>query len=183
MTFAPNNSYILVQEIPQPGVGKFSTFQLMTKKIKIFLLFGTRTMKIDGKTIKAQIWDIAGQERYRAITTAYYRGVVGAFLVYDITRYLIFENHTNADIVIMLVGNKSDVRQLRAVPLEESEEFTQAEGLYFMETSALKSVNLEEAFKQVLTQIYRVVVKKGLEIGEDPAAIPSKWQTLRSTKL
>ena len=42
--------------------------------------------QVDGKTIKAQIWDTAGQERYRAITSAYYRGAVGALLVYDITK-------------------------------------------------------------------------------------------------
>ena len=42
---------------------------------------------MDGKTIKAQIWDTAGQERYRAITSAYYRGAVGALLVYDITKH------------------------------------------------------------------------------------------------
>lgn len=43
-------------------------------------------LQVDGKTIKAQIWDTAGQERYRAITSAYYRGAVGALLVYDITK-------------------------------------------------------------------------------------------------
>ncbi len=43
-------------------------------------------VQVDGKTIKAQIWDTAGQERYRAITSAYYRGAVGALLVYDITK-------------------------------------------------------------------------------------------------
>ena len=48
----------------------------------------TRGMsQVDGKTVKAQIWDTAGQERYRAITSAYYRGAVGALLVYDITKH------------------------------------------------------------------------------------------------
>ena len=46
----------------------------------------TCVLQVDGKTIKAQIWDTAGQERYRAITSAYYRGAVGALLVYDITK-------------------------------------------------------------------------------------------------
>ena len=69
--------------------------------------------KVDGKTIKAQIWDTAGQERYRAITSAYYRGAVGALLVYDIAKHLTYENverwlrelrdHADANIVIMLV--------------------------------------------------------------------------------
>lgn len=50
------------------------------------LTCGLQPLQVDGKTIKAQIWDTAGQERYRAITSAYYRGAVGALLVYDITK-------------------------------------------------------------------------------------------------
>ena len=49
--------------------------------------FKIRTIELDGKTIKLQIWDTAGQERYRAITAAYYRGAVGALLVYDIANH------------------------------------------------------------------------------------------------
>ena len=70
--------------------------------------------QVDGKTIKAQIWDTAGQERYRAITSAYYRGAVGALLVYDIAKQLTYQNverwlkelrdHADQNIVIMLVG-------------------------------------------------------------------------------
>jgi Ras-related protein Rab-11A len=82
-------------------------------------------LQIEGKTIKAQIWDTAGQERYRAITSAYYRGAVGALLVYDITKKQTFENinrwlrelrdHADSNIVIMMVGNKSDLNHLRSV--------------------------------------------------------------------
>ena len=71
-------------------------------------------VQVDGKTIKAQIWDTAGQERYRAITSAYYRGAVGALLVYDIAKHLTYENverwlrelrdHADQNIVIMLVS-------------------------------------------------------------------------------
>jgi Ras-related protein Rab-11A len=71
-------------------------------------------LQIEGKTIKAQIWDTAGQERYRAITSAYYRGAVGALLIYDITKKQTFENiqrwlrelrdHADSNIVIMMVG-------------------------------------------------------------------------------
>lgn len=82
---------------------------------------------------QAQIWDTAGQERYRAITSAYYRGAVGALLVYDISKHQTYDNvtrwlkelrdHADANIVIMLVGNKSDLRHLRAVPTEEAKQF------------------------------------------------------------
>ena len=78
-------------------------------------------------------WDTAGQERYRAITSAYYRGAVGALLVYDISKHQTYENvtrwlrelrdHADSNIVIMLVGNKSDLRHLRAVPTEEAKQF------------------------------------------------------------
>ena len=86
-------------------------------------------MTIKGKTIRAQIWDTAGQERYRAITAVYYRGAVGALVVYDITKMETFENlnkwlgelaeHADSAARIMIVGNKTDLRHLRAVTTEE----------------------------------------------------------------
>lgn len=120
--------------------------------------------------------------RYRAITSAYYRGAVGALLVYDVTRHVTFENverwlkelrdHTDQNIVIMLVGNKADLRHLRAVSTEDAMAFAEREKAYFMETSALESLNVENAFTEALTQIYHVVSRKALEIGDDPSALP-----------
>ncbi|KAK4342305.1 hypothetical protein RND71_038121 [Anisodus tanguticus] len=125
--------------------------------------------------------------RYRAITSAYYRGAVGALLVYDVTRHVTFENverwlkelrdHTDSNIVIMLVGNKADLRHLRAVSTEDAKAFAEKESTFFMETSALESMNVENAFTEVLSQIYRVVSKKALEAGDDPGALP-KGQTI-----
>jgi len=133
---------------------------------------------VDGRTIKAQIWDTAGQERYRAITAAYYRGAVGALLVYDIAKHLTYENverwlkelrdHADANIVIMLVGNKSDLRHLRAVPTEEAKAYAERNGLSFIETSALDSTNVEQAFTNILTEIYRIVSQKQLESERKP---------------
>ncbi|CAG0893673.1 unnamed protein product, partial [Darwinula stevensoni] len=128
---------------------------------------------VDGKTIKAQIWDTAGQERYRAITSAYYRGAVGALLVYDIAKHITYENverwlkelrdHADQNIVIMLVGNKSDLRHLRAVPTDEAKAFAEKHGLSFIETSALDSTNVETAFVNILTEIYHIVSKKQMK--------------------
>ncbi|KAK8675487.1 hypothetical protein V6N13_033553 [Hibiscus sabdariffa] len=123
----------------------------------------------------SQVWDTAGQERYRAITNAYYRGALGALLVYDVTikkwlkelRY-----HTDDDIVVMLVGNKSDLRHLRAVSTEDGKAFAENENIYFMETSALESLNVENAFVEVLTQIYHLTRKKALVTRNNPAALP-----------
>lgn len=129
---------------------------------------------MDGKTIKAQIWDTAGQERYRAITSAYYRGAVGALLVYDIAKHLTYENverwlrelrdHADQNIVIMLVGNKSDLRHLRSVPTDEAKLFAERNGLSFIETSALDSTNVETAFQNILTGIKSTYCKVNLKI-------------------
>merc|ERR1712032_145946 len=117
----------------------------LESKSTIGVEFATRSLPVDGKTIKAQIWDTAGQERYRAITSDYYRGAVGALLVYDISKQVTFENverwlnelrdHADNNIVIMLVGNKSDLKHLRAVPTDESKAFSEKNGLSFIETS------------------------------------------------
>ncbi|BBN20587.1 Ras-related protein Rab-11A [Marchantia polymorpha subsp. ruderalis] len=182
--------------IGDSGVGKSNLLSRFTRnefslesKSTIGVEFATRSINVDSKLIKAQIWDTAGQERYRAITSAYYRGAVGALLVYDITRHVTFENverwlkelkdHTDSNIVVMLVGNKSDLRHLRAVSTDDGQSFSEKESLFFMETSALESTNVENAFKQILTQIYRVVSKKALDVGEDPSAGPGKGQTIQ----
>uniref|UniRef100_A0A8D2J3A1 Ras-related protein Rab-25 n=1 Tax=Varanus komodoensis TaxID=61221 RepID=A0A8D2J3A1_VARKO len=126
--------------IGDSGVGKSNLLSRFTRnefnlesKSTIGVEFATRSIQVDSKTVKAQIWDTAGQERYRAITSAYYRGAVGALLVYDIAKYLTYENaerwlkelqdHADTSIVIMLVGNKSDLRHLRAVPTDEAKSF------------------------------------------------------------
>uniref|UniRef100_A0A8C7XB43 Ras-related protein Rab-25 n=1 Tax=Oryzias sinensis TaxID=183150 RepID=A0A8C7XB43_9TELE len=154
--------------IGDSGVGKSNLLSRFTRnefnlesKSTIGVEFATRSIQVDGKTVKAQIWDTAGQERYRAITSAYYRGAVGALLVYDIAKHLTYENverwlkelrdHADSNIVIMLVGNKSDLRHLRAVPTDEARAFAEKNGLSFLETSALDSTNVETAFQTILT--------------------------------
>lgn len=137
--FAPLLTLAVVL-IGDSGVGKSNLLSRFTRnefnldsKSTIGVEFATRSIQVDAKTIKAQIWDTAGQERYRAITSAYYRGAVGALLVYDISKHQTYENvtrwlkelrdHADSNIVIMLVGNKSDLRHLRAVPTEEAKQF------------------------------------------------------------
>lgn len=139
---------LLVVLIGDSGVGKSNLLLRFTKndflmesKSTIGVEFATRTLKVSGKTIKAQIWDTAGQERYRAITSAYYRGAVGALLVYDITKKQTFDNterwltelreHADDDIVILLVGNKSDLRHIRAVSTEEGAAFAGKRQCYY----------------------------------------------------
>ncbi|XP_012574132.1 ras-related protein RABA3-like isoform X2 [Cicer arietinum] len=142
-------------------------------KSTIGVEFQTRTVIINGKVIKAQIWDTAGQER--AVTSAYYRGALGAMLVYDITKRQSFDHvakwveelrsHSDNTIVIMLVGNKGDLVDLRVVPTEDAIEFADEQGLFFYETSALTGENVETAFIKLFEEINRVVCKKALECG------------------
>jgi len=135
--------------------------------------FGTRSTNVDGKTIKVQIWDTAGQERFGVVSPTYYRHAVGAFLAYDISNRASYINvtqwlkelrdHTDANIVIMLVGNKSDLTHLRAVPTDEAQSFAAEHGLSFIETSALDASNIELAFHTITTDIYHIVSKKSME--------------------
>ncbi|CAM2108270.1 ras-related protein Rab-11A-like [Lepidochelys kempii] len=171
--------------IGDSGVGKSNLLSRFTRnefnlesKSTIGVEFATRSIQVDKKTVKAQIWDTAGQERYRAITSAYYRGAVGALLVYDIAKYLTYENaerwlkelqdHADANIVIMLVGNKSDLRHLRAVPTDEAKSFAEKNGLSFIETSALDSTNVETAFHSILAEIYRIVSQRQMTGQQEP---------------
>ncbi|XP_078433365.1 ras-related protein RABA2a-like [Wolffia australiana] len=182
--------------IGDSGVGKSNLLSRFTRnefclesKSTIGVEFATRTLKVEGKVIKAQIWDTAGQERYRAITSAYYRGAYGALLVYDVTKGTTFENvsrwlkelrdHADSNIVMMLVGNKTDLKHLRAVATEDAHAFAEREGLSFLETSALEATNVDTAFQTILAEIYRIISKKNLASAADAAASPA---TLREGK-
>lgn len=185
--------------IGDSGVGKSNLLLRFTKndfqaesKSTIGVEFATRTLKIEDKTVKAQIWDTAGQERYRAITSAYlwisfgtltyppsflhsyYRGAVGALLVYDITKKQTFDNaerwlnelreHADQEIVILLVGNKSDLRHIRAVTTEEAREFAEKHSLFFIETSALDATNVDQAFEIILKGNFCIIYRKILSV-------------------
>jgi small GTP-binding protein len=156
--------------IGDSGVGKTNLLARFTRdqfnpdsKSTIGVEFATKTLEIESKTVKAQIWDTAGQERYRAITSAYYRGAIGALLIYDVSASLTFQSlsrwlqelRENADsnIVVMLVGNKCDLQELRAVSTEEGVGFARSECLLFIETSALDATNVPESFTRLMTEI------------------------------
>jgi Ras-related protein Rab-2A len=153
------------------GVGKSCLLLQFTDKrfrqqhdLTIGVEFGARTIQIDNKNIKLQIWDTAGQESFKSITRSYYRGAAGALLVYDITRRDTFTHLTrwleevrqngNPDTTIMLIGNKSDQDSRRQVTTEEGERFARENGLIFIETSAKTAANVEEAFINTTTVIY-----------------------------
>ncbi|CAN0040239.1 unnamed protein product [Scytosiphon promiscuus] len=181
--------------IGDSGVGKSNLLSRFTRnefnlesKSTIGVEFATKSIQTEGKTIKAQIWDTAGQERYRAITSAYYRGAVGALLVYDISKHVTFENverwlkelrdHAEANIVVMLIGNKSDLRHLRTVTHEEAMEFAKKHNLAFLETSALDSSGVDSAFQRILTEIYRLMSRKAIAANNSAGPNLSQVETI-----
>lgn len=143
--------------------------------------FGARMVTIDGRPIKLQIWDTAGQESFRSITRSYYRGAAGALLVYDITRRETFNHlaswledakqHANPNMTIMLIGNKSDLAHRRAVSKEEGEQFAKENGLLFLEASARTAQNVEEAFIKTAAKILQKIQEGVFDVSNESSGI------------
>ena len=119
--------------------------------------FKIKTFNIDSKKIKMQIWDTAGQERFKNIIASYYRGAHGILLLYDVTDKDSFKNLSNwlieieknasKNVLKVLIGNKSDLEDKRVVSFNQGKEFADTYGLKFIETSAKKNLNVNEAFE------------------------------------
>lgn len=202
MAYAYLFKYIIIGDT---GVGKSCLLLQFTDKrfqpvhdLTIGVEFGARMITIDGKQVKLQIWDTAGQESFRSITRSYYRGAAGALLVYDITRRETFEHlgswledarqHSSSNMVIMLIGNKSDLESARQVTFEEGEQFAKEHGLIFTETSAKTAAGVEESFINTAKHINEMIKKgvfdvnneaNGIKIGpQHTSASPSSHNNL-----
>lgn len=155
-------------------VGKSSLLLQFTEQhfqpvhdLTIGVEFGAKLIDIDGRKVKLEIWDTAGQETFLSITRSYYRGADGALLVYDIGRRESFEhlarwlqecqqNCQNDNIEIMVVGMKSDISEReRQVPEAEGRAWAKVHGLYFIEASAKTASNVEQVFAHTAASILR----------------------------
>jgi len=149
------------------GVGKTALTLRFSKgfftedyKMTIGVDFHVKTINIDSVEgpirAKLQIWDTGGQERFSSIRPMYYRGSLGALLIFDLTNGASFEHlpqwieevraNVKTEIPLLLVGNKSDLTELRAVSLEEINDFTSNFNLYYMETSAKTGEGVGDCF-------------------------------------
>ncbi len=132
-------------------------------KTTIGVEFGTKNIIINNKRIKIQIWDTSGQERYRSITSAYYKGAKGALIVYDITRKNTFDNidkwitdlklNGDKNICIIILGNKSDLIDKREINKNDGIKKAEMYKTAFLETSALNGDNISKAFDELIEQI------------------------------
>jgi len=140
--------------------------------------FGTKVISLGEHNIKLQIWDTAGQERYRAVTRSYYRGAVGALILYDTTSRDSFNNMPTwlndareqasfQDISIIAVGNKRDLKEEREVSFLEASRYCQEHDILFHETSALTGENVQEVFhtlaQRILSKVEAVPRPSGTE--------------------
>ncbi|KAG0462921.1 hypothetical protein HPP92_021397 [Vanilla planifolia] len=195
MSYAYLFKYIIIGDT---GVGKSCLLLQFTDKrfqpvhdLTIGVEFGARMITIDNKPIKLQIWDTAGQESFRSITRSYYRGAAGALLVYDITRRETFNHlaswledarqHANANMTIMLIGNKCDLAHRRAVSTEEGQQFAKEHGLIFMEASAKTAQNVEEAFINTAATIYKKIQDGVFDVSNESYGIKVGYGGIQGT--
>ena len=125
--------------------------------------FKIRSAMVNGKQVKLQIWDTAGQERFHSITSNYYHGAHGVAIVYDITNRESFEHirkwvdevekSGSPKVCKVIVGNKADAGDRRAVSEQEGKDFAEALGVPFIETSAKTSFNVREMFNNLCVAI------------------------------
>ena len=125
---------------------------------------GSKFLKVKGVGTKLQIWDTAGQERYRSITSSYFKGSHGCFIVYDITNETSFEDvnkwyeqaqkESSKEVSIILVGNKCDLENERKVSKEKGEEKARALNCPFFETSALSKIKIDDIFNEMVNNIF-----------------------------
>jgi small GTP-binding protein len=136
--------------------------------------FGSKVVAIGERKIKLQLWDTAGQESFKSITRAYYKGSIGALLVFDFSSMVSFRNvrqwlhelrtHSHQKLRICLVGNKTDLEQDREVSDEDVKEFLKEAGITrYYQTSALKGLNVEAPFIDLGNDILNAITRKDID--------------------
>ncbi|KAH8051978.1 GTPase [Aureococcus anophagefferens] len=123
--------------------------------------FKIKTVDLDGKRVKLQIWDTAGQEQFRTITRSYFRGAQGIVLVYDIT-----DRGTFNSVNRILVANKCDYESARQVSADEGRRLAEEYNVRFLETSAKNDVNVAETFTTIAREVTaRIPTEGGKQAG------------------
>jgi small GTP-binding protein len=152
------------------GVGKTSisfrfikNFFKHTAPATLGVEFMSKIIATKSRRIEFQLWDTAGQELFRSVTRAYYRGAIGAFIVFDLTQRATFMDLRRwiadvqatalPEVVTILLGNKSDLTAAREVSREEAEQLAAEKKIMYFETSAFTGDNVEDAMLACLAEV------------------------------
>lgn len=125
--------------------------------------FKVKEIEVDDRRVKLQIWDSAGQERFRNITTSYYRNTSGILLAYDVTDQTTFEKvggwisevRKHTSVPVMLIGNKADMEDSRQVSAADGKRLADEQQIVFMETSAKDNTNVHDAFVELAKMLLK----------------------------
>lgn len=167
------------------GVGKstlalrFSKEELRSTSPTVGCAYLTQVVHLSDVTLRFEIWDTAGQEKYHSVTPLYYRGAQAALLVYDISKRETFfraqawlkeleKQYAPGSAVIGLVGNKGDLAESRQVSEQEGHNLATDKGLFFMETSALSGHQVSELLQGIAHRV-------NMTIGEQQGGL-TEWQ-------
>jgi small GTP-binding protein len=150
-------------------------------KTTVGVEFGAKNIEINKMIYRIQIWDTAGQENFRSIARAYYKNSVCACVVYDITNRLSFEDiqiwiddctkQTAKSVLLLLVGNKSDLSSKREVTYDEGKAFAQSHNMLFFEASAKTGENINEIFTKSVSQIAKNIKNNVYDLESDSCGI------------
>ena len=163
------------------AVGKTSLISQFTKgfikkdyKMTIGVDIFSKVVNTDEGTVKLSVWDLAGQERFKAVRSAFFGGTAGALLVFDLTRIVTFKNlvgwleelykYGAPNAPVVLIGNKVDLPHLREVRREDAEWFAQEIGSEYIETSAKTGEHVEEAFNTLTTEMVHNSIEKAVRL-------------------
>ena len=153
--------------------------------------FKMKTLPIDDKEVRLQIWDTAGQEKFNSITCNYYRKAHGIMIVFDITDLESFEavkkwlaeirNYAQDDVSKILIGNKCDLESKRQVTIEDAKRFAAENSMEYLETSAAEEVNIDNAFRKMAKMLLARFNKNSAVDSTDPTK-SGLLQTMRKNK-
>jgi len=181
-----NNNYIDLQfkyiMVGDTGVGKscilhnfiFNRFKKDSTQT-IGVDFSSKNITINNNAkIKLQIWDTAGQEKFRSVIRSYYRGAIGILIVFDLTQNETFshvklwlndaKNYARNECSIIIIGNKSDLNEKRVVKKSLIENFCDEYNCLYIETSAINGENIQETFIKLSENILDKIEKGEIDI-------------------
>jgi len=166
-----------------------------TYQATIGIDFLSKTMYLEDRTVRLQLWDTAGQERFRSLIPSYIRDSTVAVVVYDITNANSFHQTSKwiddvrtergTDVIIMLVGNKTDLSEKRQVSTEEGERKAKELNVMFIETSAKAGYNVKQLFRRVAAALpgMETSVDAAGGAGAGPGGAPGSKSDMIEVKL